>query len=68
MVDYCYIAFLTNNLFILKQGKVLDKAFDFENEAYYNVDIDGDTYIIKDKHIFFSLDDCLSYISLANRD
>ena len=68
MVDYCYIAFLTNNLFILKQGKVLDKALDFEDEAYYNVDIDGDTYIIKDKHIFFSLDDCLSYIYLANRD
>ena len=68
MVDYCYIAFLTNNLFILKQGKVLDKALDFKESAYYNVDIDGDTYIIKDKHIFFSLDDCLSYISLANRD
>lgn len=68
MVDCCYIAFLTNNLFILKKGKVLDKALDFENEAYYNVDIDGDTYIIKDKHIFFILDDCLSYISLANRD
>ena len=68
MVDYCYIAFLTNNLFILKQGKVLDKALDFEESAYYNVDIDGETYIIKDKHIFFSLDDCLSYISIANRD
>ena len=68
MVDYCYIALLINDRFIMKKGKVLDKVLEYESSAYYNVDIDGNIYIIKDKHIFFSLDDCLSYISLANKD